>query len=464
MVVIGFLMLFLLGVSAFAVDLGWLYVNGSRVQRVADAAALAGVTHLPTDSAGAVTAATEAASANHLPIGGVTTMTTSVINANQFQVEVTTQVATFFLRVFGMDAVTVTKTATAEYIQPVPIGSPFSTFGDGPASGLEFWAAIQGQYAHREHGDPYSTACDIGSTADDSSCASANPTYRPDGYYLAVEVAPGTSSLSVQLFDAGFYQRPSITYETGDTAYLTGSEGNVISTIHYQLYDADTTPYDPTDNTPIAGCSLQLDPEQNPSTYQFRWAELCGLSSPSPGIYVLRVWTTGPGGESNHFGVRALSSGPAAKVYGLNDISIFANVSAGATTLYMAEIEPAHAGKTLELSFFDAGDASGWASVQILQPNGSTATCSWEAIDDVTGSVTASGSGTCQVQTTSSSGTRYFNSQWIVMRIDIPSTYTCSADCWWKVRYDYASQAHDRTTWAARVIGNPVRLIIGGAP
>ena len=37
---LAFMMTFLIGVAAFAVDLGWLYVNSSRIQRAADAAAL----------------------------------------------------------------------------------------------------------------------------------------------------------------------------------------------------------------------------------------------------------------------------------------------------------------------------------------------------------------------------------------------------------------------------------------
>jgi len=41
------MLVLLLGASAFAVDLGWIYLNGARLQRAADAAALAGVVNLP---------------------------------------------------------------------------------------------------------------------------------------------------------------------------------------------------------------------------------------------------------------------------------------------------------------------------------------------------------------------------------------------------------------------------------
>ena len=41
---LSLMLTFLIGAAAFAVDLGWLYVNSSRIQRTADAAALGGVT------------------------------------------------------------------------------------------------------------------------------------------------------------------------------------------------------------------------------------------------------------------------------------------------------------------------------------------------------------------------------------------------------------------------------------
>ena len=465
MVLIGFMMIFLLGISAFAVDLGWFLVNASRVQRTADAAALAGVTHLPTDAAGAVVSAENAASANGLAVGGDTSMATAVVGTNRFKVDVTTTVPTYFLRVFGQQTVTIRRSSTAEYVQPVPLGSPFNTFGDGDLGSLEFWAAIQGQYTNRGHGDPFATNCNISASDNDSSCESDNPTYRSEGYYMGVEVQPGTSDLDVDIYDAGFYQRSNFEDGTGDWAFLTGSEGDVISTIHYQLYEADTTPYDPSDNAALSGCYLELDGEQAAGAYRDRWAQLCSLTNPDPGIYVLRIWTSGPGGESNHFGIRAETApgNPPARVYGLNDMSIFANVNAGSTSLYLAEVEEAHAGKTLVVSFFDAGDSNGSARVAILKPDGNVASCTWEATDDIAGSVTDSGSGICRIQTTSSSGDRYYDSQWITMEIDIPSSYTCGSSCWWRVRYEYDAQAHDRTTWTARVIGNPVRLVVGGA-
>lgn len=56
-----------------------------------------------------------------------------------------------------------------------------------------------------------------------------------------------------------------------------------------------------------------------------------------------------------------------------------------------------------------------------------------------------------------SDGESFFNGQIVRIRVEIPTDYECAPDCWWKMEIDN-SQPHDRTTWAARVIGNPVRL------
>ncbi len=46
LVLFALMLTFLLGTAAFVVDLAWIWVNELKVQRAADAAALAGVVHL----------------------------------------------------------------------------------------------------------------------------------------------------------------------------------------------------------------------------------------------------------------------------------------------------------------------------------------------------------------------------------------------------------------------------------
>ena len=125
------MMIVLLGMASFAVDLGWAYLNQTRLQRAADAAALAGVVHLPAFVANATADAQAAAGANGFPIGGNTTMTVTQLADNKLEVTLTTVVPTFFLRVLGMDSFTLVRKSTAEYVKPVPLGSDSNVFGNG---------------------------------------------------------------------------------------------------------------------------------------------------------------------------------------------------------------------------------------------------------------------------------------------------------------------------------------------
>ena len=485
-VLLSAVMLFLLGMAAFAVDLGWLWLNASRIQSAADAAALSGVTHLPADTAGAQTSAENASRVNGWPVGGTTTLTSSVGAENTLDVELTAQVDTYFLRLFGQPQVTIRREATAQFILPVPLGSPFNSFGDGNDLSQNFWASIGGRHVSREHGDPFMTECIRSDTdemldglgailnpndADDDcdSGASDNPTHRNDGYFIGIEVPAGASNLSIQIWDAGYYERLDSSVETGERR-ITDSVTGPTET-RYRVYRADDTPYDLTDNQPQPGCpeqtfdSYEMDrstaPPTHPTTpaWANSWTTICTVGTTTPGIYVLQVRTAGDGGNNNNFSVKATTSGPQPKVYGIDSIGVFANL-VGVTDLYLAEIEPVHAGKTLKVSFFDPGDAGGTAYLRIQEPGGTTASnCSWET---ESGSHTGS---SCNIEITSGGVGFAAHGEWIVAEVRIPDDYTCDPStvtgCWWTVEHDYsAGNAHDRMTWQIEVIGNPVRLIV----
>jgi|GEM_PF-4531432 len=88
----------LMAVSAFAVDLGWLYLNTSRLQKAADADALAGVVNLPASPTGADTDAQMASAANKFVIGSpaYNTFASQVLPENQYEVTLGTQVQCSF--------------------------------------------------------------------------------------------------------------------------------------------------------------------------------------------------------------------------------------------------------------------------------------------------------------------------------------------------------------------------------
>ncbi|HEY7469750.1 MAG TPA: Tad domain-containing protein [Acidimicrobiia bacterium] len=200
------ILVLLIGISAFAVDLGWLYLNGARLQRAADSSALAGVVFLPGDIPEVVDQAVDGANANGWDIGevngaplaggGADELNWQALADNKLEVSLSTTVPTFFLKVLGIDTFDVTRRATAEYVKPVPIGSPDPCFGIGitsiesgdcdPATAQRFWAAVSGPYTNKWNGDAHSTLYwDNDSTWNQES---TNTEYRSNGYYLAIDV------------------------------------------------------------------------------------------------------------------------------------------------------------------------------------------------------------------------------------------------------------------------------------
>lgn len=501
---IALMLVMLLAISAFAIDLGWFYLNGSRIQRAADSSALAGVVFLPADTGNVSAKSVDGANANGFSVGtvngspsgsgGPDSLTWTALADNKLQVSLTSPVNTFFLKVLGWNQLTMTRTATAEYVKPVPIGSPGNEFGAG-ASNL--WGSINGRWTAWMQGDPFNARCDWSRTYDQAGCIDSspaardahwpsqtiavgdndantnelNPQFDGRGYAYGVEVQTGRTQLRVEIYD-GPFRRPNGggcgSTTTGDCDRLTfGPPAPNNGTAYgpnttFTLYEPDGTPLDPYDNSAaVSGCTRTYAPTTGTGGGVASWSDVCTIANPSAGIYVLRV-TANDGTGSNQYGVRATTNGAGAntpRVYGINYVSIYTNQPGSTSTLYLAKVDPIHAGKVLELRFFDAGEDDASASFTIKHPDDTTSTCSWRSEDGQSGS-----SGPCTIETTVNSGgwRPRFNAQWLTVEVDIPETYTCDMTtelgCWWKVTISN-SQPHDRTTWAARIIGNPVRLV-----
>ncbi|GBE21090.1 hypothetical protein BMS3Bbin01_00431 [bacterium BMS3Bbin01] len=460
----------LLAFSALMVDLAWIYLNASRLQNAADAAALAGVVDVPGFMTLAQSDAEDAAAANSFPVGGGlngnNTVAIALQNDDSLQVTLHTEVRTFFLRAIGFSQFDITRASTAEYIKPVALGSPDNQFG-GPSQ--DFWAAINGRYTDRHQGDPYATSCIDDNTT--TTCDSTNPWYRDpamgtgSGYYYAVEIAPGATGLQVQFYDPGHYLRSggrSGGSETGDTSWLWPSSPNRGVNVKANLFKPDTTPGDPTDNTDLA-CTktwgtyvAPLSSSDRQAGGYERWVDLClsAIPNPIPGVWVLQL--PSPLWEgSTKFAMRATtSSADTPKLYGINDMSIHVNKASGTPRPWLAEIIPEHAGKTLQVDIWDIGE-SNTMTLKILDPDNNVVDCTWTA----TNGESDTSLGACTINV----GGRRFNAEWLYLTIPIPDDYTCDPDqtydCWWKVDISNMSNPTDRTTWSARVVGNPLQLI-----
>ncbi len=134
MLVLFVLSIFVLtGITALVVDVSWYWANTLRVQRAADAAALAGVVWLPGAPGSAYSTAQDTATENGYTdgIGGVTVYPIKdPANNRRLWVTVTAPVNTYFMRIFGINSITASRMSKAEYVLPVPMGSPENYYGN----------------------------------------------------------------------------------------------------------------------------------------------------------------------------------------------------------------------------------------------------------------------------------------------------------------------------------------------
>ncbi len=128
----------LVGLMAIVIDVSWYWSNTLRVQRAADAAAMAGAVWLPGDPTTGITKAGLEATKNGYTVTAGTQCgvdRTCVVaspnpnNDDQMIVTISAPVQTFFMRVFGINTLKASRTAKAEYVLPVPMGSPLNYFG-----------------------------------------------------------------------------------------------------------------------------------------------------------------------------------------------------------------------------------------------------------------------------------------------------------------------------------------------
>ena len=460
-------LLVLIGMAGFSVDLGWLYSQRTEATKAAESAALAGVVHMPNPTSQAWGPGAEAfdvardiaqRKGYEHAVDSVVTPLEIAGHPNRLRVDVSRNVGTFFMKVFGVDTVQVDSTATAEQTPPLKIGSDEPRLG---GISDNFFVAINGTRRGKGSGDPYSTKC-IGTA---HNCTSLENTieYRDPAYYYAVEVPSSEvgNSLTVQIFD-GYHNNNNATTEE-----YNGVDGAF--DLSFRLFKPDATPAEPSDNGDVV-CSKTFHYETNTGLLN-QWTTLdnCPVLA-EIGVYVLEVdiheQTPNPGPSGNNrpvsaFAIRALSDGDPDNdlaVFGLGSMSLWMPKPGTNPVFKIVKLEEFYAGTELILSLFDAGDLNGTA---ILQITGELAGSECEVrIRRANGSVKSNwgpddGGSNCLLNVSN----KEYNNEWIDLRFDIPSTYTCGSDCWVFVDFAFASDPFERTTWTATINGLPVHLI-----
>ena len=481
LVLVAMSMTVLLGMAAFGSDLAWYYLNASRVQRAADAAALGGVVWLPNDTATANSTALSIADQNGYDDATPEVQVTSGAvsgEPNQLQVTVRDIVPTFFLKIFGFDEMPIERSAIAEYIPPLKLGSPTNQFGNscdptqtGCINQPNFWGNIHGKWTATSMGDAYSSWCL--SESDVPTCAQTPaPPARTGGYLYGIE-SPG--SFTVQGLDLRFYNtsggNPTSDHiRTGDRGcedWTPSSSSSCGPTMIVKLYAPDPTPLDVSDNTEL--CSATLSPTgQVAPTAGYNWttpdSDSCWTQS-GTGIYILQIRHQDPGTTLNRAGLNRYSvraNGTGAKLFALGDFSLYNNASGTTTAFHLAEVPTYYHGKTFVVELWDAGDAPGGGTLQVVDPTDNT-------FDDGECRIymKAGPTGSWSLQQTIPAGSpcqeavapQEYNNDWLKFEMDLPPTYSCTTNCWWKMNYVYPGGVQDTTTWRAYMIGNPIHLI-----
>lgn len=131
----GAMLLFAL-LCAAVIDLSWYWTNNLRMQRAADAAALAGVVFLPgKPDLARTTALAEAVKNGYTDVsaGGLFTVTPVPDPANDRRLKVTISgpIGTYFARIVGINSFNAQRDAKADFVLPVPMGSPQNYYGVG---------------------------------------------------------------------------------------------------------------------------------------------------------------------------------------------------------------------------------------------------------------------------------------------------------------------------------------------
>jgi hypothetical protein len=330
MVLVALSMVVLLGMAAFGTDLAWFYLNASRVQRAADAGALGGVVWLPSQAGTANSTALSIAKQNGYDDTLADVVVTSGVVAgesNQLQVTVRDEVPTFFAQVFGFNTMMIQRSAVAEYIPPLKLGSPAGTFGNNcdptqPGCGPQqnFWANIHGWFTDTAMGDAYTSHCR--GSSDVPSCT-PNTYARPNGYLYGIQ--KGTGSFTVQGLDLRFFNTSggnptSDTIRTGDRGcedWTPSSAATCGPTMLVRLYAPDPTPLDLSDNgAPLCSATLTPTGQALPAA-AYNWAtpngNACWTQNGS-GIYVLQIAVQNPGNTVdraglNRYSIRANNNG-----------------------------------------------------------------------------------------------------------------------------------------------------------
>jgi hypothetical protein len=362
-----------------------------------------------------------------------------------------------------------------------------------------FWGTMNSEGAEDSHGDAYQAYYE-------TAGGTTNPSYDTQHFYnYAVEMPKNSTGGSVYVYDPVFCATQN-DKGTGDRWF--NDDGDQVSS-YFELYNTQGTLDDITDDGPALAnsaakfrgsrasdttmggpsvgtpCNYKTDvPYGDGRDFHDRWYLLASglIGGPTGTIYRVHTTTTDPtnvGAERGTFAensfalfVGATSGTP--RLYGIGAMQAFTPLSATGSQVqsefYLAQIDAVHAGKTVQIKLWDAGDTRPLsAELRILVPTSTgwaPTNIDWTAAKGTTNAgaaaCTTSGNDVGFVQTNVGNTTGTFNGCWLTIEIPIPGNYTAPQSGWWKIRYTMngSGTSDDVTTWTVAIKGNPVHLIV----
>lgn len=520
--------------AGLAIDLGAWYLEASDIQEAADAASLAGVAALPQGNAAATARAREVATQNGFTHGVDDVEVYVDITGARVRVRIVDRKFDQYFTSVVREASKIERKSTAEYIQPIPMGSPRNYLGTGtllPTNQREnFWLSVSGLCAPREKGDritPLSRAnytngtgsgwagCVVGSPGH----VKANPEFDANGYLFAVEVptASGSAPVALQMLDAPYCGGGGSGRNfLGDPWHPSASA--------LLPFDSRVTLYRGDANLPLDGTVLATRTFRGSMTSGGDCGNGIGNASPgectnnnqlmecwhtvltvsAPGTYYLQYQplTSGTAVENSHnfFSLRAkrngtftacssdpTSSAPAydvrcPQVFATENLPIFANISSGNPSFFLASIDDRHNGRTMLVTLYDT--AEGAEFIELLDPNGSPVVFEWEILcsdasrpspgcpgeqepaggrgPGVTNKLDVSGN-VSRSQRTDPQNVQSgkYSDRLIRLKIELPDDMAAryGLKTWWRIRYTTGPSVSDKTTWGIQLLGDPIRLV-----
>lgn len=516
-------MMTLLTFAGLAVDVGNWHLQGGKLQRAADAAAMAGVTRLPNDAA-AKAAALDALAKNGIVPSADVQVDFAFPQGKRMQVKVTNRAVPTLFASFVVKNIQIGRQATAEHRSSIKMGNPFNYLGTGTRNQTMYrdiryegyWLAINGYCTAAEDGDMSSSRFDGNKGANDGSFPTVcdgsrgeyNPYYKPitatdGGHNFLITIPAGAPLSKLEIIDPAF--SPNGLDDNGrdyspDRSLNQPADQPASFPTNYRLFETSAvTPDDYSDDT-LVYSQMFYGGESVSDTYDVPY-------NLSPGnTYRLNV-TTPDDGSGRSLGINTFGLGviPASDDYwrryfteawewvcdsrfetrcptigALDALSVQMVGKGSKSAMFITSLDPSYAGDAIQVGLFDAGESG--HNLKLIRPDLRCQPFSWHTPAKL-GAPSMVGEATSEDCTSDASaldvsGTSFklpgrqsaakFNDRLVNLNFRVPNNYpsvvaAANNTTWWKVEYesvDLGKVPQDRTTWSVTLVdGGPVRLI-----